>query len=319
MLIDGKWVLAAQLAQKTDESGAFQRPVSSFRNWITRDGAAGPTGEGGFAVEPGRYHLYVAMVCPWACRTLAVRALKGLEEAISVSRVEAALTDYGWKFPDAAERPDPRLPQAGYMHEIYTAADPAFTGRVTVPVLWDKQRGTVVNNESADIIHMLNDAFADLVPDAPDLRPDAFRGEMDELNDRLLESFNNGVYRAGFAESQEAYEAAFEDVFATLDFLEERLADGRTYLFGDTLTETDIRAFVTLVRFDPAYFAVFKCNRAMVADYAYLPAYVNRMLALPGIAETVNLDHIKRGYYGITWVNPTGIVATGPDTAWIAA
>ncbi len=319
MLIDGNWVLEAQLARKTDEAGAYQRPVSSFRNWITRDGAAGPTGEGGFAAAPGRYHLYVAMVCPWACRALAVRALKGLEGAISVSRVEAALTDYGWKFPDDAQRPDARLPEADYLHEIYTLADPKFTGRVTVPVLWDMERETVVNNESADIIHMLNDGFADLVPDAPDLRPQALLTEMDALNDRLLEKFNNGVYRAGFAQSQAAYEVAFEDVFEALDDLDNRLSDGRTYLFGETLTETDIRAFVTLVRFDPAYFGVFKCNRAMVADYAHLPAYIGRMMALPGIAETVNLDHIKRGYYGIKWVNPNGIVAAGPDTAWIAA
>ena len=319
MLIDGKWVLEAQLAQKTDETGAFQRPVSSFRNWITRDGAAGPTGEGGFKAEPGRYHLYVAMVCPWACRTLAVRALKGLQDAISVSRVEAALTDYGWRFPDDAERPDPRLPDVEYMHQIYTAADPEFTGRVTVPVLWDMERATLVNNESADIIHMLNDAFCDLVPDAPDLRPQRLADDMEALNKRLLENFNNGVYRAGFAQSQEAYEAAYADVFDTLDYLDDRLSDGRSFLFGDTLTESDIRAFVTLVRFDPAYFGVFKCNRAMVADYAHLPAYVARILALPGIAETVNLDHIKRGYYGIKWVNPTGIVAAGPDTGWLAA
>ena len=319
MLIDGKWVLEAQLVQKTDETGAFQRPVSSFRNWITRDGAAGPTGEGGFKAEPGRYHLYVAMVCPWACRTLAVRALKGLQDAISVSRVEAALTDYGWRFPDDAERPDPRLPDVEYMHQIYTAADLGFTGRVTVPVLWDMERATLVNNESADIIHMLNDAFYDLVPDAPDLRPQHLADDMEALNKRLLENFNNGVYRAGFAQSQEAYEAAYADVFDTLDYLDDRLSDGRSFLFGDTLTESDIRAFVTLVRFDPAYFGVFKCNRAMVADYAHLPAYVARILALPGIAETVNLDHIKRGYYGIKWVNPTGIVAAGPDTGWLAA
>lgn len=319
MLIDGEWVLEAQRAQKTDEAGAYQRPVSSFRNWITPDGAPGPTGEGGFPAEAGRYHLYVAMVCPWACRTLAVRALKGLKEAISVSRVEAALTDYGWKFPDDAERPDERLPRVDYMHQIYTLADPGFTGRVTVPVLWDKERQTVVNNESADIIAMLNDGFADLVPGAPDLRPEDLMAEMTPFNDRLLEKFNNGVYRAGFAETQGAYEAAFADVFESLDELDARLADGRTYLFGDTLTEADIRAFVTLVRFDPAYFGVFKCNRAMVADYEHLPAYIRRVMALPGIADTVNFDHIKRGYYGIKGVNPSGIVAAGPDTGGLAA
>lgn len=319
MLIDGEWVEKHQLNQKTDETGAYQRPVSSFRNWITADGAAGPTGEGGFAAEAGRYHLYVAMVCPWACRTLALRALKGLEEAISVSRVEAAMTDFGWKFPDDAERPDERLPQVDYMHEIYTLADPNFTGRVTVPVLWDKVRGTIVNNESADIIHMLNDAFAELVPDALDLRPDDLIGEIEPLNERLLENFNNGVYRAGFATEQGAYEAAFADVFDTLDFLDDLLSDGRPYLLGDRLTESDIRAFVTLVRFDAAYFGAFKCNRTQVSDYANLPSYVRRIQALPGIAETVNLDHIKRGYYGIKYVNPNGIVASGPDLGWLAA
>ncbi len=319
MLIDGEWVLEAQLAQKTDEAGAYQRPVSSFRNWITRDGAPGPTGEGGFVADAGRYHLYVAMVCPWACRTLAVRALKGLQDTISVSRVEAALTDYGWKFPDAAERSDERLPHVDHLHQIYTLADPHFTGRVTVPVLWDMKRATVVNNESADIIAMLNDGFCDLVPDAPDLRPRDMMDEMAPFNERLLEKFNNGVYRAGFAETQDAYEAAFEDVFESLDELDARLSDGRTYLFGETLTEADIRAFVTLVRFDPAYYGVFKCNRAMVADYVHLPNYVDRLVELPGIAETVNLDHIKRGYYGIKWVNPSGIVAAGPDAGWRAA
>ena len=319
MLIDGKWVIEAQLQQKTDDDGAFQRPVSSFRNWITPDGAPGPTGEGGFAAEPGRYHLYVAMVCPWACRTLALRTLKGLEDAITVSKVEAALTDYGWKFPDDAVRPDPRLPEVTYLHEAYTMADPGFTGRVTVPVLWDKERQTVVNNESADIIHMLNDAFAAHTNGAPDLRPADLHEDMEALNERLLQNFNNGVYRAGFAVSQEAYEEAYADVFETLDFLDERLSDGRPYLFGDTLTETDIRAFVTLVRFDPAYFTVFKCNRRQVKDYANLPGYVRRMLDIPGIADTVDLDHIKRGYYGIKWVNPTGIVAVGPDIGWLTA
>lgn len=319
MLIDGKWIEERHLKQKTDEDGAYQRPVSGFRHWITPDGQAGPTGEGGFAAEPGRYHLYVAMVCPWACRTLALRALKGLECAISVSRVEAALTDFGWKFPDDAERPDDHLPDVAYMHEIYTLADPGFTGRVTVPVLWDKARGTVVNNESADIIHMLNDAFVGLVPEAPDLRPDDLIEEIDALNDRLLDNFNNGVYRAGFAVTQGAYEAAYGDVFDTLDYLDGLLSDGRPYLLGERLTESDIRAFVTLVRFDAAYFSVFKCNRAQVSDYANLPSYVRRIRALPGMAETVNLDHIKRGYYGIKWVNPTGIVAAGPDLGWLGA
>lgn len=319
MLIDGKWVDDAEAEKRTGEDGAYQRPVSSFRNWITADGSAGPTGEGGVAAEAGRYHLYVAMVCPWACRTLAVRALKGLEDMITVSRVEAALTDFGWRFPDGAGRPDPRLPDVEYMHEIYTAADPEFSGRVTVPVLWDMERGSVVNNESADIIHMLNDAFSDLVPATIDLRPASLIDGMESLNDRLLETFNNGVYRAGFAASQEAYEEAFNDIFKTLDFLDDRLSDGRPYLLGDTLTETDIRAFVTLVRFDPAYYGAFKCNRKLVGDYQHLPGYVRRILALPGIAETVNLDHIKRGYYGITFVNPTGIVAAGPDIAWMTA
>ena len=319
MLIDGQWVLDRDLKQKTDESGEYQRQVSSFRNWITPGGEAGPTGEGGFAAEAGRYHLYVAMVCPWACRTLMLRALKGLDGAISVSRTDPALTEHGWVFPDDAERPDGRLPDVRYMHEIYTLADPGFTGRVTVPVLWDKARGTIVNNESADIIHMLNDAFGAPGGETADLRPQDLAAEMEPLNDRLLERFNNGVYRAGFAASQEAYEAAYADVFDSLDLLDGMLADGRAYLLGDRLTETDIRAFVTLVRFDAAYYGAFKCNRTQVADFDHLPAYVNRILALPGIAGTVDLAAIKRGYYAITSVNPNGIVPVGPDMDWLRA
>jgi putative glutathione S-transferase len=311
MLVNGKWAADWQPVQAKDAKGGFVRQTSSFRSWITPDGSPGPTGEGGFKAEAGRYHLYVALICPWASRTLIARRLKGLEEAISVSVVEPALTDQGWRFGDYPGATRDELNGATYIHEIYTKVDPIITGRATVPVLWDKQRQTIVNNESADIVRMLNSGFGEFDDDTVDLYPESLRPEIDALNDRIYPRLNNGVYRAGFATTQEAYEEAFQDVFGMLDELEERL-DSKAFLFGDRLTETDIRLFVTLVRFDAAYHGLFKCNLHRIADYPNLSAHLERMLALPSVASTVNIDHIKRGYYSIKSLNPTGIVPLGP-------
>jgi glutathionyl-hydroquinone reductase len=312
MLVNGKWTAEWQPVQAKDAKGGFVRQTSSFRNWVTPDGSAGPAGEGGFKAEAGRYHLYVALICPWASRTLIARKLKGLEEAVSVSVVEPALTDQGWRFGDYPGANPDELNGATYVHEIYTRVDPSFTGRATVPVLWDKQRRTIVNNESADIVRMLNSGFGTLANDAFELYPEDLRASIDALNDIIYPGLNNGVYRAGFATTQEAYEEAFDRVFATLDKLE-GLLSGRTFLFGDRLTETDIRLFVTLIRFDAAYHGLFKCNLRRIADYPNLTAHLERMLAIPGIAGTVNIDHIKRGYYSIKSLNPTGIVPLGPE------
>jgi glutathionyl-hydroquinone reductase len=311
MLVNGKWAADWQPVQAKDAKGGFVRQTSSFRSWITPDGSPGPTGEGGFKAEAGRYHLYVALICPWASRTLIARRLKGLEEAISVSVVEPALTDQGWRFGDYPGATRDELNGATYIHEIYTKVDPIITGRATVPVLWDKQRQTIVNNESADIVRMLNSGFGEFADDTVNLYPESLRPEIDALNDRIYPRLNNGVYRAGFATTQEAYEEAFQDVFGMLDELEERL-DSKAFLFGDRLTETDIRLFVTLIRFDAAYHGLFKCNLRRIADYPNLSAHLERMLALPSVASTVNIDHIKRGYYSIKSLNPTGIVPLGP-------
>ena len=314
MLVNGKWVAKWDPVQAKDDKGGFVRQVSSFRNWVTPDGAPGPTGRGGFRAEAGRYHLYVALICPWASRTLMARKLKGLEDVVSLSIVEPELTDQGWRFAAGA---DP-VNGATYMHELYTRADPAVNGRATVPVLWDKATGTIVNNESADIVRMFNTGFGALAQ-GPDLCPADLADEIDALNDAIYPTLNNGVYRAGFATTQIAYEEAFHDVFATLDALEARLSDGRQWLHGDRFTETDIRAFVTLVRFDAAYHGLFKCNLRRLADYAHLSAYARRVYQLPGIAATVDIGHIKRGYYSIKALNPSGIVPLGPELDWHAA
>jgi glutathionyl-hydroquinone reductase len=253
----------------------------------------------------------VALICPWASRTLIARKLKGLETAISVSVVEPVLTDQGWRFGDYPGATQDHQTGATYIHEIYTKVDPTITGRATVPVLWDKQRRTIVNNESADIVRMLNSGFGELADDTVDLYPLDLRPEIDALNDRIYPRLNNGVYRAGFATTQEAYEEAFQDVFGMLDEMEQYLA-GKAFLFGDRLTETDIRLFVTLVRFDAAYHGLFKCNLRCIADYPNLSRHLERMLAIPGVAGTVNIDHIKRGYYSIKALNPTGLVPLGP-------
>jgi putative glutathione S-transferase len=314
MLVDGKWTDTWQPVQAKDEKGGFVRQESTFRNWITADGSPGPTGEGGFPAEAGRYHLYVSLNCPWASRTLIVRKLKGLDDVISVLVVEPAMTDQGWRFGDYPGSGRDTLNGATWLHEIYTKADPHCSGRVTVPVLWDKQRQTIVNNESSEIIRMLNGAFGKFSNSAIDLYPAELAAEIDALNEPVYRKLNNGVYRTGFATTQEAYEDGFRGVFEMLDELELRLA-GRTFLIGERLTETDVRTFVTLVRFDNAYHGLFKCNRRRLADYPNLTAYVARILAIPGVRETVNVDHIKKGYYSIKALNPNGIVPLGPIPA----
>ena len=311
MLVDGKWTADWHPVQAKDEKGGFVRQISGFRNWVTPDGSAGPAGEGGFKAEAGRYHLYAALICPWACRTLIGRALKGLEDVIGVSVVEPQLTKEGWAFGDYPGATRDAVNGATYMHEIYTKADPAYTGRATVPVLWDKQKNTIVNNESADILRMLSTGFGPLAANAIDLYPRATQREIDAFNARIYPALNNGVYRAGFATTQEAYEEAFAEVFACLDTVDAEL-EGKRFLFADHPTEADIRLFVTLVRFDAAYHGLFKCNLRRVADYRNLRPFLRRMLDWPGVAATVSIDHIKRGYYSIAALNPNGIVPAGP-------
>ena len=315
MLVDGKWTAEWHPVQATDANGGFVREAATFRNWITPAGTAGPTGTGGFKAEAGRYHLYVALVCPWASRTLIARRLKGLEAIVSVSVVEPALSDQGWRFGDYPGSDRDTLNGTTYLHEIYQRAAPHYTGRATVPVLWDKERKTIVNNESAEIVRMFNSGFGMLANSAFDLYPDDLRAEIDALNAQIYPRLNNGVYRAGFATTQGAYEEAFADVFGMLDELELLLGEQGPYLFGERLTEADVRLFVTLVRFDAAYYGLFKCNQRQLRDYAALSRYLARMLAVPGVKETVSIDHIKRGYYSIKAINPNGIVPVGPQPA----
>lgn len=311
MLVDGKWTTDWHPVQAKDEKGGFVRQISGFRNWVTPDGELGPTGEGDFPAEAGRYHLYAAYICPWASRTLIGRNLKGLTDVIGLSVAEPALTKEGWRFGGYPGSTVDDVNGATYMHEIYTRADPHYTGRATVPVLWDKKRGTIVNNESADILRMMNDGFGSLATGTIDLFPPAHREAIDAFNVRIYPGLNNGVYRAGFATTQLAYEEAFLDVFRTLDWVDGELGE-RHFLFSDHPTEADIRLFVTLVRFDAAYHGLFKCNLRRLADYPRLRDFVRRLYDWPGVAETVNLDHIKRGYYSIAALNPTGIVPVGP-------
>ena len=313
MLVNGKWEANWHPVQSKDEQGRFVRETSKFRNWITPDGKAGPTGEAGFKAEANRYRLFVALICPWASRTLIVRKLKGLDKLIPVTVLNPQLTDQGWRFggfPDADNDP---IFGAEYLHEIYTKVDGNYTGRATVPVLWDQERGTIVNNESADIVRMLNTGFSEVGATGPDLYPAELADAIDGLNDDLYHTLNNGVYKAGFASTQDAYEEAYDAVFNQLDALERRMSDGRIYLFGDQITETDIRLFVTLIRFDAAYHGLFKTNRQRIADYPNLSVFLKNMLSLEGVRDTVNIHHIKSGYYSVKALNPQGIVPKGPD------
>jgi glutathionyl-hydroquinone reductase len=310
-LIDGVWHNEDRV--KKEDGGQFIRKESLFRDWITADGSSG------FKAEPGRYHLYVCLACPWAHRTMIFRKLKKLEDAISVSVVDVLNLEEGWSFhgdmpgciPDTANGAD-------FLHQVYTKADPKITSKVTVPTLWDKRKQTVVNNESSEIIRMFNSEFNEFTDSDLDFYPEDLRTEIDAVNDRVLPTVNNGVYRTGFATSQEAYEESFTALFETLDWLEERLADQR-YLVGDRITEADWRLFTTLVRFDVAYHGHFKCNRKRIVDYPNLWGYLRDLYQVPGVAETVNFDHIKAHYYGAQRsVNPTGIVAVGPDLDFMA-
>ncbi|RUO36327.1 glutathione S-transferase family protein [Aliidiomarina sanyensis] len=312
LLVDGKW--HDQWYDTSESGGRFERSESQFRNWVTADGTAGPTGKSGFKAESGRYHLYVSYACPWAHRTLIFRKLKGLEQHISVSAVHPEMLENGWEFGEFANE-DLHDPLFGfsYMHQVYTKADPKYSGRVTVPVLWDKQQKTIVSNESADIIRMLNEAFNHITGNQLDFYPEALRSEIDAVNDFVYDNVNNGVYKSGFATTQEAYEEAFDALFAALDQLEERLASQR-YLAGATLTEADWRLFTTLVRFDGVYVGHFKCNLRRIVDYPNLWGFLRDLYQVPGVAETVRMDHIKTHYYvSHDMINPTQVVPKGPD------
>jgi len=310
LLVDGKWSDAWY--DTKENGGKFVRSKSQFRNWITADGSAGPTGKPGFKAEVARYHLYVSYACPWAHRTLIVRALKELEKLISVSVVGMTMKNGGWTFNESDGSSGDALSGASHVHQIYTSADPAYSGRVTVPILWDKKLNTIVSNESADIIRMFNNAFDALGASPGHYYPEGLRQHIDTLNDRIYSTINNGVYKAGFATSQAAYEEALFPLFESLDWLEDILSS-RRYLTGDTLNEADIRLFTTLVRFDAVYFGHFKCNIRQLKDYENLWGYVRDIYQIPSIKDTVHMDHIKVHYYAShTMINPTGIVPAGP-------
>ncbi len=312
LLIDGEW-RDDSADVKRFQDGRFVRPTTRFRNWITPDGSAGASGEGGFPAEPDRYHLYVSLACPWAHRTIVLRALKKLEPLVSMSIVSWHMGEYGWTFDTDTGSSGDAVNQTARLSEIYLLADPKFTGRVTVPVLWDKRRHTIVSNESSEIIRMFNSAFDGCGAAEGDYYPAELRAEIDPVNEQIYATVNNGVYRAGFATSQEAYNEAFRALFATLDTMERRLSRQR-YVAGPRQTEADWRFFPTLVRFDPVYHGHFKCNLRRIADYPNLWNYLRDLYQVPGIAETVSLDHIKRHYYGSQRkVNPTGIVPLGPE------
>jgi putative glutathione S-transferase len=311
LLVDGEW--RDQWYDTKATGGRFKRDISRFRNWVTADGRAGPTGASGFEARPDRYHLYVSYACPWAHRTLIFRKLKGLEDMIPLSVVHWYMAENGWTFADGdGVIPDP-IHEADYMYQVYQAADSSYTGRVTVPVLWDKEKQTIVSNESADIIRMFNSAFDEIGAVEGDFYPEALREEIDDINARVYSTVNNGVYKAGFATSQDAYEEAVEPLFDSLDWLDGRLSTQR-YLLGDRITEADWRLFTTLLRFDPVYVGHFKCNRRRIVDYLHLWPYVRDLYQVRGIADTVHIDHIKSHYYGShDTINPTRIVPVGPD------
>jgi glutathionyl-hydroquinone reductase len=310
LLVNGEW--RDRWYDTEEHDGRFIRPDSQFRNWVTPDGLPGPTGRGDFSAESGRYHLYVGHACPWAHRTVIFRRLKGLEDKISLSVVHWYMAENGWTFePGDGVVADP-INNARYMHEVYTAGDPDYSGRVTIPVLWDKRAGTIVNNESADIIRMLNSGFDEIGAIEGDFYPEPLQGDIDAINERVYHTVNNGVYRCGFATSQEAYDEAVVELFETLDWLEDLLAD-RNYLCAEEPTEADWRLFTTMIRFDAVYYAHFKCNLRRLKEYPRLHALMVRLYETPGVAETVHMDHIKGHYYGShTSINPTGIVPRGP-------
>jgi putative glutathione S-transferase len=316
-LIDGVW---HDVWYDTKSSGgAFKRSEAAFRNWITADGSAGPSGEGGFEAESGRYHLYVSYACPWAHRALIFRALKGLSDHITVSAVHPDMLSDGWHFgTDFAGATGDTLYGLPFMRDVYLKALPDMSGRVTVPVLWDKQRETIVSNESSEIIRMLNNAFDGITGNTDDYWPADQRGAIEEVNARIYDTLNNGVYKAGFATTQSAYDAAIHPLFDTLDWLEQRLSTSR-YLMGDKQTEADWRLFTTLIRFDPVYHLHFKCNRARIIDYPNLWAYTRDLYQTKGVAETVKMDHIVRHYhYSHESINPHRILPINPVLDYLA-
>ncbi len=314
LLVDGVW--QDQWYDTKATKGRFVRTEAQMRHWITPDGTPGPSGDGGFKAEAGRYHLFVSLACPWAHRTLIFRKLKGLEAMIDVSVVHWYMAEDGWTFEEGDGATGDRLHQSSLLHQIYTKAHPSYTGRVTVPVLWDRERETIVSNESSEIIRMLNSAFDQIGAKEGDYYPEDLRGEIDEINAEIYDHVNNGVYKSGFATTQDAYEDAVIPLFRTLDMLERRLAD-RRYLLGDRITEADWRLFTTLVRFDPVYVGHFKCNLKRIADYPNLFGYVRELYQWPGIAETVDFHHIKKHYYGShETINPTKVVPKGPHIDW---
>jgi len=314
LLVDGVW----QDDVSRTKDGHFIRPTPRFRNWVTADGRAGPSGEAGFAAESGRYHLYVALSCPWAHRTIIYRKLKGLEDIISMSVVSPDMLKDGWTFNVNEGSTGDTINGKSKLSEIYLLTDPRYTGRVSVPVLWDKKRKTIVNNESPEIIRMLNSSFEALTNVRTDYYPEPLRGQIDKLNDLIYPNINNGVYRAGFATSQAAYEEAFRNVFDTLEEIEQILSQHR-YLVGSTITEADWRLFCTLIRFDAVYYSHFKCNWRHIYEFPNLSNYVRDLYQVPGVSETVSIEQIKRHYYhSQRQVNPTGIVPVGPQLDFAA-
>jgi putative glutathione S-transferase len=314
LLVDGVW---HEDASRT-KNGEFIRPAPRFRNWVTPDGSVGPSGEGGFAAESGRYHLYVSLACPWAHRTVIFRKLKGLENVISMSTVSSDMLKDGWTFDKDGGSSGDAINSKSRLSEIYLLADPKYSGRVSVPVLWDKKRKTIVNNESPEIIRMLNSAFDKFTNVHTDYYPQALRAEIDAVNETIYPNVNNGVYRSGFATSQAAYEKAFRGLFDTLDEMEQRLSKQR-YLAGNQITEADWRFFTTLIRFDAVYYSHFKCNWRHIYEYPNLSNYTRDLYQRPGVAETVSLEQIKRHYYfSQRLVNPTGIVPVGPQLDFAA-
>ena len=312
LLQDGRWVDSWYDTKSTQ--GRFVRSTAQFRNWITSDGSPGPSGIGGFKAEEGRYHLYVSLACPWAHRTLIFRSLKGLEKMISHSVVHWYMAENGWTFQITDGVLPDTVNNADFLHQVYTSAKPDYSGRVTVPVLWDKENSTIVSNESSEIIRMLNNAFNGIGANLEDFYPRELQQEIDEINTRVYETLNNGVYKSGFATTQQAYEEAIGPLFATLDWLDERLSNHR-FLMGDQITEADWRLFTTLVRFDPVYVGHFKCNLRRIADFTNLSGYVRDLYQQPGIAATVNMEHIKNHYYAShETINPSRVVPVGPHT-----
>jgi glutathionyl-hydroquinone reductase len=314
LLVDGVW----QEDGSRTKNGEFIRPTPRFRNWVTPDGSAGPSGETGFSAEPGRYHLYVSLACPWAHRTVIFRKLKGLENVISLSNVSPDMLKDGWTFNKDEGSSGDEVNGKSKLSEIYLLADPKYSGRVSVPALWDKKRKTIVNNESPEIIRMLNSAFDKFTNVNTDYYPQALRAEIDRLNEKIYPNVNNGVYRSGFATAQAAYEKAFRGLFDTLDEME-RLLSTQRYLAGNQITEADWRFFTTLIRFDAVYYSHFKCNWRHIYEYPNLSNYTRDLYQQPGVAETVSLDQIKRHYYfSQRQVNPTGIVPVGPQLDFAA-